>query len=94
MPSRPYRDRTQPCAVLANFRVFLANGHLAEVLPLPCTVELIKGRKTARGDMRNEQMFRVPATEELWEVTCSEERDGEEREVPAARKRPNFPIAS
>lgn len=55
-------------------------------------MELIKGRKTAPGD--TEQMFRVPATEEVWEVTCSDERECEEREVQPARRRPNFPIAS
>jgi hypothetical protein len=57
-------------------------------------MELIKGRKTGRSDSRTEQIFRVPATEEIWEVTCSDERECEEREVRTARKRPDFPIAS
>jgi hypothetical protein len=57
-------------------------------------MELIKGRKTGRTDSRTEQMFRVPATEEVWEVTCPDERECQEREVQTARKRPDFPIAS
>jgi hypothetical protein len=32
--------------------------------------------------------------EELWETTCSDERESEDREVPTAQKRPDFPIAS
>jgi hypothetical protein len=57
-------------------------------------MELIKGRKTGRTDSRTEQMFRVPATEEVWEVTCPDERECQEREVQTARKRPDFSIAS
>jgi len=57
-------------------------------------MELIKGRKTGRMDSRTEQMFRVPATEEVWEVTCRDEPECQEREVQTARKRPDFPIAS
>jgi hypothetical protein len=62
-------------------------------------MELIKGRKTRRADARTEQIYRVPAQEELWEIACSDERECEEREVQIARKRPNllfpnFPIAS
>ena len=38
-------------------------------------MELIKGRKTSRDETRNEQKFRFPATEEIWEVSCAE--DGE-----------------
>jgi len=57
-------------------------------------MELIKVRKTGRDDRRTEQIFRVPATEEIWEVTCLDEGECEEREVQTARKRPDFPIAS
>ena len=57
-------------------------------------MELIKGRRPRRGDTRTEQMFRVPATEEIWEVSCSDERECQEREVQTAQKRPDFPIAS
>lgn len=57
-------------------------------------MELVKGRKTARVDTRTEEMFRVPSATEIWEVTCSGERESDEREVQTARKRPNFPIAS
>ena len=59
-------------------------------------MELIKGRKTRRNDTRNEQMFRSPATEQIWEVACGEDGECEEREVQmvARSKRPHFPIAS
>lgn len=57
-------------------------------------MELIKGRKVHRGDTRTEQMFRYPATEEVWEVSCTEEREYEEREIQTARKRRDLPIAS
>jgi len=57
-------------------------------------MELIKGRKTRRGDTRTEQMFRFPATEETWEVSCVEEQNYEEREVQTTRKRRDLPIAS
>ena len=57
-------------------------------------MELIKGRKTDRADSPIEQVFRVPATEEIWEVACSDEWECEEREVPTVPKRPDFPIAS
>jgi hypothetical protein len=35
-------------------------------------MQLIKGRKTGREETRNEQKFRFPATEEIWEVSCDE----------------------
>ena len=57
-------------------------------------MELIKGRKAHRGDTRTEQMFRSPAIEEVWEVSCVEEREHEEREAQTARKRRDLPIAS
>jgi hypothetical protein len=57
-------------------------------------MELIKGRKTVSSDTRSEKMFRVPAREDIWEVTCPDEQECEEREVQTARKRRNFPIAS
>jgi len=58
------------------------------------TMELLKGQKVRRGDTRTEQMFRFPATEEIWEVACVEEREYEEREIQTARKRRDLPIAS
>ena len=68
---------------------------MAELLPLPCAMELIKGRKAGRRETRNELKFRVPATEEIWEVACSEDGECEEREIQTAvPKRPDFPIAS
>jgi len=57
-------------------------------------MELIKGRKAGRADRRIEQVFRVPATEEIWEVVCSDQRECDEREVQTVPKRPDFPIAS
>ena len=57
-------------------------------------MELIKGRKAHRRDTRSEQMFRFPPTEETWEVACAEERDCDEREAQAGRKRRDLPIAS
>jgi len=57
-------------------------------------MELIKGRKARQGDTRTEQMFRSPAIEEVWEVSCVEEREHEEREAQTARKRRDLPIAS
>jgi hypothetical protein len=57
-------------------------------------MELIKGRKSRGGDTRTEQMFRFPATEEIWEVACADEQDREEREAQTARKRRDLPIAS
>jgi len=57
-------------------------------------MELIEGRKTRR-DTRDEEKFRFPLTEEIWETKCVEEGECEEREVQAAaRKRRDFPIAS
>ncbi len=38
-------------------------------------MELIKGRKTSRDETRHEQKFRFPATEEIWEVSCVEDRE-------------------
>jgi hypothetical protein len=42
-------------------------------------MELIKGGKTRRADTRNEQMYRVPAHEELWEIACSDEQECEKQ---------------
>ena len=55
-------------------------------------MELIKGRSTGRADRQTEQVFRVPAKEDIWEVSCSDEVECEEREVQTVRKRPDFPI--
>ena len=59
-------------------------------------IKLIKGRQTRRSDVRNEQMFRFPPTEEIWEVAYVDEGERDEREAQAAArsKRPHFPIAS
>ena len=43
-------------------------------------MELIKGRKTAKGATRDEQMFRFPPTEEIWEVSCRQHRESDEQE--------------
>ena len=53
---------------------------MAEVLPLPCAMELIKGRKPRRADSRNEQKFRFPAVEEVWEVSCRQHQESDEQE--------------
>lgn len=58
-------------------------------------MDLIKGRKGRRSETRNEQMFRYPAKEEVWEVPFTQECEYEEREAQTTvRKRPDFPIAS
>lgn len=58
-------------------------------------MELIKGRKTRRAKPRDEEKFRFPPTEEIWEVECVEDGKCGEREVQAAaRKRRDFPMAS
>ena len=76
------------------FRPVFELVDVAELLPRQWPMELITGRKMRRGDTRTEQMFRFPATEEIWEVACVEEREYEEREIQTARKRPDLPIAS
>jgi hypothetical protein len=43
-------------------------------------MELVKGRKTSRDDSRNEQKFRFPAAEEIWEVSCNEHGECEPQE--------------
>jgi hypothetical protein len=67
---------------------------VAELLPRPWVMEVIKGRKSRQGDTRTEQMFRFPATEEIWEVACVEEQEHQEREAQTAHKRRDLPIAS
>jgi hypothetical protein len=58
-------------------------------------MELIKGRKNRRSRVQDEERFRFPAIEEVWETSCLEDREYEEREVqPVARKRRDFPLAS
>ena len=42
-------------------------------------MELIKGRKSSRVDARNEEKFRFPPTEEIWEVSCARDGEGEEQ---------------
>ncbi len=58
-------------------------------------MELLKGKKTRRRETGNEEMFRYPATEEIWEVPCAQECEYEERDARTiVRKRPDLPIAS
>jgi hypothetical protein len=46
-------------------------------------MELLKGRKPRRAERRSEEeMFRYPAHEEMWEVSYSKECEYEEREAP------------
>ena len=40
-------------------------------------MQLIKGLKSSRVDTRNEERFRFPPTEEIWEVSCAQDSDGE-----------------
>jgi hypothetical protein len=42
-------------------------------------MQLIKGLKASRPDTRNEEKFRFPPTEEIWEVSCAEHRNGEKQ---------------
>jgi hypothetical protein len=42
-------------------------------------MELIKGRKSRRVDTRNEEKFRFPPTEEIWEISCAQDGEGEEQ---------------
>jgi hypothetical protein len=42
-------------------------------------MELIKGRKSSRVGTRDEEKFRFPPTEEIWEVSCAQDGEGEER---------------
>ena len=59
------------------------------------SMELIKGRKEKPRNSRNEEMFRYPTTEELWEVPYTEGCEYEEREGQTiVRKRPDLPVAS
>jgi hypothetical protein len=44
-------------------------------------MELIKGRKNRRAGARDEEKFRFPSIEEVWETSCSEDGECEEREV-------------
>jgi len=79
------------------FRPIRATDEVAELLPEPCRMKLIKGRRVRRTTTtpRDEEKFRFPPTEEIWEVACVEDRDCEEREVQTAvRKRRDFPMAS
>jgi hypothetical protein len=42
-------------------------------------MQLDKGRKSSGPDTRNEEKFRFPPTEEIWEVSCARDGEGEER---------------
>ena len=40
-------------------------------------MQLIKGLKSSRPDIRNEEKFRFPPNEEIWEVSCAQDGEGE-----------------
>jgi hypothetical protein len=42
-------------------------------------MQLIKGLNSSRPDPRNEQKFRFPPTEEIWEVSCAQDGEGEKQ---------------
>ena len=48
---------------------------MAELLPPPGQMRLIKGRKAEREEPRREEMFRFPAVQEIWEVSCASRED-------------------
>jgi len=48
---------------------------MAELLPPPGRMRLIKGRKAEREEPRREEMFRFPAVQEIWEVSCASRED-------------------
>jgi hypothetical protein len=52
---------------------------MADVLPLPALMRLVKGRKAAKEEPRNEEMFRFPVIQETWEVWCGSHDDRGER---------------
>ena len=41
-------------------------------------MELIKGRKSSRVGTRDEEKFRFPPTEEIWEISCAQD-EGEKQ---------------
>jgi hypothetical protein len=43
---------------------------VAEVLPLPTPMRLVKGHKATREEPRNEEILRFPAVQEPWEISC------------------------
>ena len=45
---------------------------MAGLLRLPRTMKLVRGRKRA-ADRGREECMRFPASEELWEVSCSDD---------------------
>jgi hypothetical protein len=60
-------------------------------------MDLIRGRQVHHTGRATEEMYRFPADEERWEVTCSEafgQEERDEREVPAEPRRRDLPIAS
>jgi hypothetical protein len=58
---------------------------VAEVLPLPPQMRLIKGRKARREEPRDEERFQFPAVQEIWEVSCASHDEWEEQ-GPGKRK--------
>jgi hypothetical protein len=58
---------------------------VAEVLPLPPQMRLIKGRKVRREQLRDEERFQFPAIQETWEVSCALHEELEEQ-GPGKRK--------
>ena len=57
-------------------------------------MDVSKSRKIRRMARPAEDMYRFPPHEERWEVTCSEDVEREEREVPTEPGRRDLPIAS
>jgi hypothetical protein len=47
-------------------------------------MRLIKGRKAEREERDFEEMFRFPAVQEIWEVSCASRED--RKEIPNSQK--------
>ena len=66
---------------------------VADVLPLPRRMKLIKGRQPKRHKPANEERFRSPAVEEGWETSCGEAEEWkpsaalDDRELPTVVRR-------
>lgn len=69
---------------------------MADILPLPRQMRLIKGRKVKREEPRNEERFRFPAIQEPWEVSCAsdEELEAQAAKGKADQKAGRYDIAS
>jgi len=66
---------------------------MANVLPLPRRMKLIRGRQPKRREPADEEMFRFPAAGERWETSCGGPEDWEQgaalddRELPTVGRR-------